>query len=579
MATGLGGPPWGDYPPLSQDQGDSYHAGPTLPGFMDRDGFYGELRFLRIQGIDGRPLPEAPFMIRKSVHKSAGGKIEGAFPESGGKTYALKVRQLTFYQRLLDMKKLNDGTPIEVIEHPGFNQTRCVVSCREVVNVDVNVLLEEMQEQGVKEIRRILRRAGGKQINTPTLIVTTRGTVRPEFLDFGFIRCRTRPYYPSPMQCFSCWAFGHTRSRCNSSPICGRCAQNHAFEPEHPCIAAKYCKKCESSDHGVGDRSCPEYIKEGDIQRIRVDSNLSYAAARRKYEEAHGTRSYANMTAVPGFTSLNNQNDLASLHRKIDSLIATIEKKDQRIEQLEAALAQRSSTAATTSVPNVSSQTGDDMPTFMKLFLDRQEQMFGNTVKKMWESNLRMQKDILELQSRSELPSDEQIYLPAPLQANTASLSTLPTRMIAATKSTPTASAVLPNSTMESSEKSSPTPTNIKDKSNTDPLNNVTPNPVSPATKTIAIDDSSHDLNSDVSSDSSSSPNRNLLSHNSTPRPSPKTPVQSENIPKAPLRAVSPGSANKRTLRDISPDRVINAQTVSKQQRRSLPRSGHVKKS
>lgn len=90
MATGLGGPPWGDYPPLSQDQGDSYHAGPTLPGFMDRDGFYGELRFLRIQGIDGRPLPEATLMIRKSVHKSAGGKIEGAFPESGGKHTPLR---------------------------------------------------------------------------------------------------------------------------------------------------------------------------------------------------------------------------------------------------------------------------------------------------------------------------------------------------------------------------------------------------------------------------------------------------------------------------------------------------------
>lgn len=556
MATGLGGPPWGDYPPLLQDQGGSYHPGPTMPRFMDRDGFYGELRFLRIQGVDGKPLPVAPFMIRKSIHKWAGGRIEGAFPESGGKTYALKVRQLSFFQKLLEMKNLSDGTPVEVVEHPGFNQTRCVVTCRDVVDEDVNVIMEEMQDQGVKDVRRIRRRVGGKQVNTPTLIVTTRGTVRPDFLDFGFIRCRTRPYYPSPMQCFACWAFGHTRQRCTSTPVCGRCAQSHAMEPENQCLAEKHCTKCESNEHGIGERSCPEYIKEGDIQRIRVDSNLSYAAARRKYEESHGTESYANIAAGSAATDVNISQDLASLHRKIDSLLAAIEKKDQRIEQLEAALSQSSTTTPSSSlVSNVFSHTDDDMPAYMKTFLDRQEQMFGNTIKKMWESNLRMQRDIIELQTRSTTSRETEAGLPLP-ETNIASLSS------------PSSSATIS------------TDPNIIDTSLTVfPLDSTTTTPVSPDTKTVAVIDSPPGAMSDTSSDSSISPNKTSARTLDTPRPSPKTHTQNGTTPKVPVRPMSPGSTNKRPLQELSPDKGKSAQNASKQQRRLPLRGGQPKKS
>lgn len=340
MAASSWGPPLsseGDGPPggAYSSRIDGSYTAATLPSFMDTEQNHGDLHLLRISGLD-RPLPNVPFIIRKSVEHYVGGRIEGAFPEANRATYALKVRSVRQFKRLLSMTQLIDGTSVQITEHPTLNSTRCVVSCRDVIDVTETVLLEELKEQGVKEVRRITRRIGNERENTPSIILTCRGTNRPDHIDFGYIRCRTRPFYPSPMQCFNCWCFGHTKLRCKSNAAtCGKCSENHPIPEDKACSNGNFCKQCQTNEHALSSRSCPFYKMENTIQRVKIDQGLSYPAARRVVEGDNGGRSYAN--AVES----DNNDAITELSGRIDQLTAVVDSKDKEITELRNALAAR----------------------------------------------------------------------------------------------------------------------------------------------------------------------------------------------------------------------------------------------
>lgn len=338
-ASSSGYPPlsWGDDPnnEIVQERVDGSHTGATLPPYIDPEGLYGELHLLRILGING-PLPNRPFHIRRSVEKFVGGKIDGAFPESNKSTYALKVRNLHQFNRLLMMNQLMDGTAVQVIEHPTLNSIRCVVSCRDVIDMPDTELLEELKEQGVKEIRRITRKNGQQRENTPAIVLTCRGTSRPETIEFGYIRCRTRPYYPSPMQCFNCWLFGHTKLRCQSkAATCGTCSGDHPIPENRECNHEKFCKSCNTNDHSISSRSCPLWQFENSVQRVKVDQGISYPAARRLVNQNRGGKSFANVVDTTNNEALRQTNE------RIDHLTATVAAKDAEIAELRAALLAR----------------------------------------------------------------------------------------------------------------------------------------------------------------------------------------------------------------------------------------------
>lgn len=337
-------------PPRMRDGGghnNSSYGSQTVPDFMNTDGRFGKILILRIQGVDHegakKALPKKPLLIRQTIEGHVN-KIEGAFPEDGEASYALKVRNQYQYDRLLTLKALKDGTAVEVIPHPYLNSIRCVVSCQRSVDHTEAEIKEMLEGQHVESFRRITRKEGTNIINTPTLILTCQGTVRPEYVDFGYLRCGTRPYYPAPMQCFNCWAFGHTRLRCKTSEnTCGTCSLMHPRTENGKCDANAFCKKCKSSEHSLASRSCPEYRKENDIQKMKVDYNLSYSEARRMYESNCRPNSYANvlastanMSAPPGQSSTQDP----SINRVISDLTKKLEQMQEQVQEKDAIITQ-----------------------------------------------------------------------------------------------------------------------------------------------------------------------------------------------------------------------------------------------
>lgn len=328
-------------------------TGRSFPEWGDLQGNHGDLVMLRMEAATGS-LPNAPFLLRKSVEAYLGVPIDGAFPEAKGTAYVLKLRNERLVQRLKKMNQLTDGTAIRIIEHPVLNKTKCVISCKDTVGYTDEELKTELQDQGVVDLRRITRSEGKERVNTPTIILTINGTVAPNHIEVGWLRCPTRPYYPAPMLCFGCYNFGHTKARCQQqNPVCGNCSENHQSDRENPCKANAFCRRCESSEHSLSSRKCPKYKVEEEIQHLRVDLGISYPAAKRTFEQQRGTTSYASIAKGEQEKKFDElaakvdqlQQDMTNKDRKIEALMQQIEardleikKRDTKIEQLEAVL-------------------------------------------------------------------------------------------------------------------------------------------------------------------------------------------------------------------------------------------------
>lgn len=270
----------------------------TVPEWMDSANVYGQRIILQLSTAnEGTSLPKNPFIIGKAIERTCG-KIESANTEEKGSKYVIKTRSIEQAKKLLQMRELDDGTKVKVVLHPLLNRCRCVVSCREVVDMTEEELVKELSDQGIFAVRRITRREGSGKVNTPTLVLSIHGTVVPRHIKFGPLRIPTRLFYPSPMICFKCCSYGHTKERCHNAEICRNCSENHPLE-NNTCNKNPFCKNCRGN-HSPTSRNCAIYAKEEKIIKIKIETGISFGEARKEYEKLHGSQSYAAVSSAQG---------------------------------------------------------------------------------------------------------------------------------------------------------------------------------------------------------------------------------------------------------------------------------------
>lgn len=270
----------------------------TVPEWIDP--LSGQLEILLLRATGDRTLPSNPFIVRKTI-QSVIGPFTDAKPSRDEKSrmqYILMMRNRDHIHQLLKLKSLSDGTPVEIINHPTLNQRRCVVSCRDVIHMTEKELLEELTDQRIIGIKRITRKNPDtrEEIPTATLILTVQGTVIPEAIFFGFIRAPTRIYYSNPMQCFRCFQFGHTSKKCRrQADLCRNCGKEHPEEDGKiiSCKSQAHCVNC-AGKHPSTSRECTVWIKENQINRIRIDQGITYVEAKAKYDIQNNRSSYAS---------------------------------------------------------------------------------------------------------------------------------------------------------------------------------------------------------------------------------------------------------------------------------------------
>lgn len=329
-----GDPPYQEAPNTSSNNDNARQ----IPEWMDTLGMHGQRIILSLRAVGNRSLPKNPFVIGKFIEQTCG-KIESANTEQKGTQYVLKMRSITQAKKLTQMTQLSDGTEVEIIPHPTLNISRCVVSCREVIDLTEEELLNELAEQGIKNVRRITRLEGKNRINTPTLILTINGTEFPKYVMFGPLRIPTRTYYPAPMICYQCCSYGHTTKNCTSNKICKNCSGEHV-EDEGKCSFAPYCKNCRGN-HSPISRKCPLYVAEEKIIKMKVDSGLSFYEARKEYARLNANNTYAGVVnAQSRLSKIREENEKDKEIRQLKEQIAKMREvatetyKDKEIQML-----------------------------------------------------------------------------------------------------------------------------------------------------------------------------------------------------------------------------------------------------
>ncbi|XP_055542801.1 uncharacterized protein LOC129728388 [Wyeomyia smithii] len=162
------------------------------------------------------------------------------------------------------------------IEHTTLNFTKGVINCRDFKYLKDDEILEELKAKHVIEIRRFKDRImDGKSIPSSSFVLTFNLGQLPTTINIGFYNCRVKQYVPSPLRCFNCLQFGHSKKRCRGNRICAKCAN---LCHEGSCSTLVVCVNCRQEHHALS-KKCPIYEDECEIQKLRVTEKISIREA------------------------------------------------------------------------------------------------------------------------------------------------------------------------------------------------------------------------------------------------------------------------------------------------------------
>ncbi|MPC64049.1 hypothetical protein E2C01_058158 [Portunus trituberculatus] len=146
------------------------------------------------------------------------------------------------------------------------------------------------------------------------VLLTFFGSSLPDCVYIGSINLRVRRFVSRPLQCFSCYGYGHGKSSCKEASRCDNCSALNSHSEEH-CNSATYCFHfCDA--HQVRSRQCPRYRLEEDILLLANNQFISLGSARGEllYRQKDGTGAtfYASL-AVAHQPSLQVRRHLLTL--------------------------------------------------------------------------------------------------------------------------------------------------------------------------------------------------------------------------------------------------------------------------
>ncbi|XP_055590314.1 uncharacterized protein LOC129759678 [Uranotaenia lowii] len=291
-----------------------------------------EPRFLRIKPTDGSSLKDvSPFLLTRTIESCAGKMLQAWMNNRVGE-FCVQVQNRTCENKLLKLTRVDTGSssiPVQVKSYDNLNQSKIVISCQQLIDSDEEEILQELKDQNVVAVYRIKRKEKENLVNTPALVLTVDSKCPPEYIKLGWMKCRTRKYYPRPTRCFTCLQFGHISAECKADKICQNCAG-----PFHEkCNQPAKCACCQE-DHPTLSNECSKMKEEQLIVKVKIDRNISFLEARRiTKEQQKQPETYATATK-----NNDNSNYLMLLKRmeRLEHIVSEqsrlLEEKDRIIE-------------------------------------------------------------------------------------------------------------------------------------------------------------------------------------------------------------------------------------------------------
>ena len=123
----------------------------------------------------------------------------------------------------------------------------------------------------------------GRRTGTVFIDFTPHVQALPEFLTFGYYRCRVRQFIPDPIRCYQCQRFGHMRGECHDKIRCAKCGGGHK-QSECPTDSTERCVNC-GEKHSATFKGCRKFVEEKKIIEIKTKEKVPYAEAAKMVRE------------------------------------------------------------------------------------------------------------------------------------------------------------------------------------------------------------------------------------------------------------------------------------------------------
>ena len=239
----------------------------------------------------------SPFVVAKAIQGKFG--TVGNITKLKSGALLIEATRASQAQQILATTTLN-GLAVSATPHRTLNSSKGVIKdhYKDLYDMTDEKILDELSDQGVTGVSRFILKKDGESIKTNTLFVTFNTPTPPPKLKIGYYIVRVQLYIPNPLRCFQCQKFGHSKRFCKNQIACWKCGSEGHDGSE--CTAeTTRCLNCKG-DHCASSKSCPIWIQEKDIQRIKTEKGLSYGDARRLVTSSSSSPS---SSAAPSYAS------------------------------------------------------------------------------------------------------------------------------------------------------------------------------------------------------------------------------------------------------------------------------------
>jgi len=131
-----------------------------------------------------------------------------------------------------------------------LNFSKGVIYCNDLRHIDENTILQELKQQKVTEVKKIMKRQNPNSnsdtnnitlVETGLIIITFESHKLPEIVRIGYETVRVRDYIPLPLRCKKCLRFGHPTPICKSVETCINCSEAKHTNDGEKCTSEKNC--------------------------------------------------------------------------------------------------------------------------------------------------------------------------------------------------------------------------------------------------------------------------------------------------------------------------------------------------
>ena len=144
-------------------------------------------------------------------------------------------------------------------------------------------ILENLEPQGVSEVKRIYFHKNKEEFPTNTYIVTFKSPSLPP-IKVGYQIVKVDVYVPNPLRCFKCPQCGHHISKCPNSEVCSKCCHEGPNHDSDKCTNPFLCANCKSP-HPSFSKEYQKWKDEKEVLTIKYHNNISFVEARKVLEQ------------------------------------------------------------------------------------------------------------------------------------------------------------------------------------------------------------------------------------------------------------------------------------------------------